>query len=242
MIFSTYAEARADADNFQMKTGTPVVIINYGKTATFDKGVYDSLQLIGKIMRKEQRAQEVVNFMEKCKNDLDSRTKDIPEEKKPVVYAGALGAAGTHGIESTQGNYSLFLSIHAKNVVYETGKTGSLMIDKEKLLEWNPDKIFIDAGGLVMVQNDCKKNPEFYNTLSAVKNNELYLQLPYNYYSTNIDTAIIDAYFQGKVIYPDQFKDIEPEKKADEIYSFLLGKELYAQMAKDFGGLKKITL
>jgi iron complex transport system substrate-binding protein len=46
----------------------------------------------------------------------------------------------------------------------------------------------------------------------------------------------------GKVLYPDQFKDVEPEKKADEIYKLLLGKELYAQMAKDFGAFRKITL
>jgi iron complex transport system substrate-binding protein len=49
-------------------------------------------------------------------------------------------------------------------------------------------------------------------------------------------------YYLGKVLYPEKFKDVDPEKKADEIYKFLLGKELYAQMAKDFGGFKKITI
>lgn len=61
-----------------------------------------------------------------------------PDSEKPSVYVGGLGARGTHGIESTQGNYSLFNAVNAKNVVDETGQTGSIMIDKEKLIEWDP--------------------------------------------------------------------------------------------------------
>ncbi|OPZ89226.1 MAG: Periplasmic binding protein [Firmicutes bacterium ADurb.Bin419] len=242
VIFSTYAGDKASADNLQSKTGIPVVAISYGKTSTFDPAVYTSLKLIGTIVGKEQKAEEIVEYMEKCKSDLDTRTKDIPDANKPSVYIGGLGMKGTHGIESTQGKYSLFNAVHAKNVVDETGKTGSLMIDKEKLIQWNPDKIFIDGGGFKMIEQDYEKNKDFYNTLSAIKNGEIYSQLPYNFYTTNIDTAIADAYYIGKVLYPDQFKDIEPEKKADEIYKSLLGKELYADMAKAYGGFKKLSL
>lgn len=242
VIFTTYASDKASADNLQSKTGIPVVALSYGKTSVFDPDVYASLKLIGKITGKEQKAREIADYMEKCRNDLDARTKDIPEKDKPSVYVGGLGMRGTHGIESTQVNYSLFNAVHAKNVADETGKTGSIMIDKEKLIQWNPEKIFIDAGGFQAVQQDYQKNPGFYKTLSAVNNSEIYLLLPYNFYTTNIDTAIADAYYIGKVLYPERFKDIDPEKKADEIYKFLLGKELYSQMAKDYGGFKKLTL
>ncbi len=242
VIFTTYAQDKTAADNLQSKTGIPMVAISYGKVSTFDPDLYASIKLIGKLTGKEQRAQEVVDYMEKCETDLDQRTRGIPEGERPVVYIGALGARGTHGIESTQGDYSLFNAIHAKNVVDETGKTGSLMIDREKLLQWNPEKIFIDGGGAQMVQEDYKKNPEYYKALSAMQNGEIYLQLPYNSYTTNIDTAIADAYYMGKVIYPKQFDDVDPEKKADEIYKFLLGKEMYAQMVKDYGGFEKLTL
>ncbi|MEN8905194.1 MAG: iron ABC transporter substrate-binding protein [Clostridiales bacterium] len=242
VIFSTYAIDKASADNLQSKTGIPVVAISYGKTSTFDPLVYNSLKLIGKIIGKEEKAQEIEEFMEKCKNDLDTKTKNIPDNKKSTTYIGGLGMKGTHGIESTQGNYSLFNAVNAKNVADETQKTGSLMIDKEKLIQWNPDKIFIDGGGIQLFQQDYQKNKEYYNTLSAFKNNEVYSQLPYNFYSTNIDTAIADAYYIGKILFPNQFKEIDPEKKADEIYKFLLGKELYNEMAKAYGGFKKLTL
>lgn len=242
VIFTTYAQDKNAVDSFQSKTGIPVVALDYGKVSTFDPAVYNSISLIGKIIGEEKRAKEVVDYMEKCKNDLDNRTKNIPDNKKPTAYAGGLAYKGEHGIESTQGNYSLFNAVHAKNVADETGKTGSIMIDKEKLLQWNPDKIFVDFGGIRLVKEDYKKNPQFYKTLGAFKNGEVYSIMPYNFYWTNIEIAMSDAYYIGKVLYPEQFKDVDPEKKADEIYKFLLGKELYSDIAKDYSGFKKITL
>ncbi|GKX29713.1 iron ABC transporter substrate-binding protein [Vallitalea longa] len=242
VIFSMYAYDKSAVDELQSKTGIPVVALSYGEVSTFDPAVYESLEMIGKIMGREDRATEVIDFMKNCKEDLNVRTKDIVEDKKSSTYIGALSYKGSHGIESTYGNYSLFQAINANNVVDEVEKTGSIMIDKEKLIEWNPDKIFIDYGGLNLVKDDYNKNPDFYDTLTAFKTGELYSQLPYNFYHTNIGTAMADAYYLGKVLYPDSFSDIEPEKKADEIYKFLLGKEVYKKMAEDFGEFNKITI
>jgi len=242
VIFTTYATDKAAADKLQEKTGIPVCVLSYGETSTFDPKVSRSLTIIGKIIGMEERAQKLVALMDEFKNDLDARTRDIPQNMKPTAYVGGLGMKGAHGIESTQGNYSLFNAVNARNVVDETGRLGSVMIDKEQLVKWDPDKIFIDAAGYPSVLEDYKRNKQFYQTLSAVKHGEIYQILPYNFYTTNIDTAIADAYYIGKVLYPDQFQDIEPEEKADEIYRLLLGTAVYAQMAEDFGGFKRITL
>lgn len=242
VIFVAYLVDRAKADDLQAKTNTPVVVLSYGKLGAFDEDVYRSLSLIGKIMGNEKRAQEVVDYIKGCQHDLNERTKDIPDDRKPKVYVGALGMKGTHGIESTQAKYPPFVAINARNVVDETGKTGSVMIDREKLISWDPDLIFVDEGGYNLVLDDYKKNPAFYRSLRAVRKGELYGLIPYNYYTTNIDTAIADAYYAGKVIYPEQFTDVDPAKKADEIYQFLLGKSLYERMASDFGGFKKLVL
>ncbi|ADY57366.1 periplasmic binding protein [Syntrophobotulus glycolicus DSM 8271] len=242
VIFDTYTTDQAAVDALQAKTGIPVVAVSYGKASAFDQDVSKSLQLIGRICGQEQKARDLTAYIEKCRGDLDERTKNIPDSERPTAYVGGLGARGTHGIESTQGKYSLFEAVHAKNVADEAGKSGSFMVDKEKLIAWNPDKIFLDLAGFAMVQEDYRKNPQFYQSLAAVKNGEVYSQMPYNYYTTNIETAIADAYYIGKVLYPEQFKDIEPEKKADELYQTFVGEKLYARMAEDFGGFKKLTL
>ena len=247
VIFSTYATDAAAADELQTQTGIPVVVINYGSigfgiTTIFGEAVQDSLRLIGDITGQTEKAQAAIDFLQGIQQDLDNRTKDVSDADKPSVYVGGLGARGTHGIESTQGRYALLDAIHARNVVDETGESGSIMIDKEKLLAWDPDYIFIDQGGFAAVLEDYQKNPTFYESLSAVQNGQVYAQLPYNYYSTNIDTAIADAYYLGKILYPAAFADVDPVQKADEIYRPLLGQPAYAQMAESFGGFRQLNL
>jgi iron complex transport system substrate-binding protein len=114
------------------------------------------------------------------------------------------------------------------------------MIDKEQLLEWDPDIIFIDESGYGMVVEDYRSNPGFYDSLQALKEGKFYGYLPFNYYTTNIDTAIADSYFMGKTVFPEAFEDIDPVEKADEIYEFLLGTPMYEQMARDFGGFVQL--
>lgn len=242
VIFADSSLDKAAADMLQNKTGVPVVVLNYGDLGTFNESVYASIAMIGEVMGMEQRAQEVVDYIKGCQQDLNDRVKDVPEDNKPTVYVGGLGMRGIHGIQSTQAKFPLFLVVGACNVVDETGQTGSVMIDPEKLIEWDPDKIFIDESGYSLVVQDYEKNPTFYQTLSAYQNGEIYGQLPFNYYTANIGTALADAYYIGKVIYPEQYQDIDPEKKADEIYTFLLEKPVYEQMKADFGGFKKLTL
>ncbi|OLN33111.1 iron ABC transporter substrate-binding protein [Desulfosporosinus metallidurans] len=242
VIFVSYLVDKAKADKLQDKTGIPVVVLSYGQLATFNDDVYRSLDLVGRVIGTQQRAEEVINYVKKSQVDLAERTKGIADLAKPKVYVGALGVKGTQGIESTQAKYPPFVNIGARNVADETGKSGSLMIEREKLVSWDPDILFIDEGGYSKVLADAQKNPAFYQSLRAVKNGQVYGQIPYNFYTTNIDTALADAYYAGKVIFPEKFQDIDPVKKCEEIYSFLLGKPVYEQMVKDYGGFKKLDL
>lgn len=243
VIFIAYLVDKAKADNLQKKTGIPVVVLSYGPLATFDeKEIFKSLDLVGKLIGTQSRTEEVINYIKESQADLSERTKDIADADKPRVYVGALGVKGTQGIESTQAKYPPFLNIGARNVVDETGKSGSLMIEREKLVSWDPDILFIDEGGYSKVLADVQKNPSFYQSLRAVKNGQVYGQIPYNFYTTNIDTALADAYYAGKVIFPEKFQDVDPVKKSEEIYTFFLGKPVYEQMAKDYGGFKKLDL
>ena len=247
LIFTTYTTDPSAADELQAKTGIPVIILNYGGSGfgtspIFDQNVQESLLLVGQISRTIDKAHTAADFILQSQQDIMNRVKDIPNDAKPTVYVGGLGSKGTHGIESTQGKYPLLDVIQAQNVVDETGKSGSILIDKEKLLDWDPDYIFIDQGGFAAVLEDYQQNPEFYESLSAVQNDQVYAQLPYNYYNTNLGTAIANAYYLGKILYPTEFADIDPEQKADEIYQILVGQPVYEELTTTFGGFGKLTL
>ena len=107
----------------------------------------------------------------------------------------------------------------------------------------DPEVIFIDGAGFSQVQVDYKTNPSYYEELKAFKNENVYMQLPYNYYSTNIEIALADTYYMGTILYPERFSDVEPTKKFDEITQMLLGVNLYDEVAADFyGGFQQVEL
>ncbi|MBI5571659.1 MAG: iron ABC transporter substrate-binding protein [Desulfomonile tiedjei] len=236
VIFISYME-RGNADALQKKLGIPVVVLTHGRFAGFDELMYDSLRVAGKILNAEKRAEEVVTFVEGVRKDLRKRTAGVEEGKKPTVYVGGVGYKGIQAIESTDAAYTPLEWVGARNVAQQASQKAHLFIDKEKLLQWNPDIIFIDGGGLTLVRQDFAKRPEFYRELKAFREKGVYIIFPFNFYVTNIDTAMADAYAVGKILYPEKFSDIELRNKSDEIYAVLVGKPVYEQMEKDFGAL-----
>jgi iron complex transport system substrate-binding protein len=119
-------------------------------------------------------------------------------------------------------------------------------VAKEKIIEWNPEVLFVDLGTLQTTPSaiDELKTDESYQTLDAVKSDKVYGVLPYNYYSSNYGSVIADAYYVGSVLYPDQFADIDPAEKADEIYTFLVGEPVFDELNAYYDnlGFTKIQL
>jgi iron complex transport system substrate-binding protein len=112
-----------------------------------------------------------------------------------------------------------------------------VLVDMEVLLGLDPDVIFIDGGGLALVAEAYRRKPDLYGALKAFRQKKVFTVLPFNFYTTNIGTAMADAYAIGKTLYPDRFTDVDLAAKADEIYTFMVGQPVYAQMTSDFGPL-----
>ena len=241
VIFAVQPADAKGADDLQAKTGAPVIVLSYGPLGTMDKPLFTSIQNIGKALGKEKRAQEVVDFIEKTTADLKERTKNIPDAQKPSVYVGALGFKGAHGITSTQKNFPPFVLTHAKNVTASLDKDVIPDLDREKIVEWNPDIIFLDLGNLKLVTDDYQKDKQFYENLKAVKDKKVYGIYPFNFYNTNVETALWDAYIVGKVLYPDKFQDVDLTRKGEEIYAAFFGdagKKIPAELEKAYGKAK----
>ncbi len=238
VIFWTYTTV-GKADELQEKTGIPVIALDYGDLDDNKEIFYECLRLVGSVMNKEARAEELINYIDDTIRDLDDRTKNIANEQKQKAYVGGISYYGNHGILSTEAGYSPFVYVNANNVASELGLEHA-DIDKEKLIEWDPDIIFIDEAGLYLVEEDLKDAA--YASIEAVKNGELYGVMPYNWYTINFATVLANAYYVGKVLYPDEFPDIDPENKADEIYLNFVGKGVYHDMKDYYGGFKKLEL
>ena len=220
---------QAQAETIQQKTTIPVILLHSGAMAALDLNTTrKSLTLLGSIIDRAERARTLTTYISRMEADLVRRTSS--QENRPTAYIGAIGFRGKHGITSTETGYAPLSWVNGHNVADTIHQSGHLFIDQEMLLLWNPDFIFLDAGGMEMVRQDYRKNPAFYQLLKAVKEDRVFVMPPYNAYHTNVETALANAWFIGKALYPKAFADIEPADKADTIFDFFLGVKAYAHL------------
>jgi iron complex transport system substrate-binding protein len=236
VIFIAQIVDKDAADKLQAATGIPVFVVTYGDLGSFDEELFDSVELVGEVLGVQPRAADVVSFVRDAIGDLGARGADVPEAERPSAYAGALGFKGLQGIESTQGRYPPFAGIGANSVTASLGQQGSVMIDKEQLLEWDPDYLFIDRSGLSLVLEDVSANRGLYEALGAVREGRVHTQIPFNNYWTNVETALANSYYAGTVLFPDEFADVDAAAKHDEISEYLLGMPLHDQLVEVYGG------
>ncbi len=246
VIFKTYSTSGYDPVELQEKTGIPVVVLNYGDMVNNKESMYQSLRIMGESLGKEERAEEVISFFDEAIADLNDRTSDVPEEEKTTCYVGGIARRGPHGLQSTEPTYPPFLFTNALNVAYADMDLSTAEVAKEKIIEWDPEVIFVD---LSTVQSEDEnsafkqlQNDDSYQQLQAVKTGNVYGVLPYNWYTQNFGSVLADSYYAGKLLYPNRFEDVDIEEKTVEIYTFLvcegdeeLGREVTEQMINAFG-------
>ncbi len=225
------------ADLIQRRTGIPVVVLEHIGTEGFNiERIMSAMTFLARILGKEHRAADLNNYISNSIHYLTARSKNL---KTPTVYVGAISARGSHGITSTEGEHAALQWINVKNVVSEIGKKGHLFIDKEKLLLWDPEYIFIDTGGLNIVNQDYLKNSKLYKRLKAVKEGKVYTVYPYNFYRTNLEILLANAFFMGKTIHPAAFSDIDLRNKAKEIFIKFLGMDIFDDLRSTYKGYGK---
>lgn len=221
------ATTATEGDKLTEKTQIPVVMFPYGslRTPAEQEQMFSSLRLMGEVTGKEARADELIAYIEETIADLQARTQGISESEQKSAYVGGVSASGAHGIISTEPAYPPFLWLNIKNVA---GKMGTAHADvaKEAIVDWDPEYIFMDVGTLQMDSEggigELKNDPAL-SGLSVQSSGNVYGVLPYNFYSTNYENVLADAYYIGKIVYPDKFADIDPKAKADEIMTKFLG-------------------
>lgn len=237
IVFSLMKDVKT-IDTLQSQIKKPVVVFDYGKTEAFDETLYKSIDLMGKVLNKEERSNEVLTYIKNIETNLNDMTKNISDSEKPSMYIACQANWGSKGFESSTANYSIFDVSNIKNVLDKDFTGYQKEVDLEYLLKVNvPDKIVIDASGLGIFKNQYadKEKAKLYNSLKAFKNEEVYLQLPYNSYYTNLEIAYVDAYFNASISYPELFKDIDINEKAKEIFEFFLGKDCFDATIKALG-------
>ena len=230
--------------SIEEQTGLPVVAVAQG--TLFGEDYEQALRILGEVCGVEERAEELISYLNSSLEDLNERTKDIPDEEKPLILGAAATFRGFHGIQGVYVDHPVFSAVNAKDAAVGLEKqpfdTG-VEVDKEVILDWDPEILFLDSGNLGLVKTEYDEDPGFFEQLRAVENGQVY-QCPNstaNY--TNVEIPLANAYYVGSILYPQAFADIDFEAKAAEIFETFLGRDGYLEALNESGlGYTKIVL
>jgi iron complex transport system substrate-binding protein len=244
VILKTYATSGHDPIQLQEKTGIPVVVVNYGNLTHGRADLNAALRIMAEVVGKAGRAEEVIAYFDAAEADLRRRAALVSEAARPSCYVGGLAMRGGHGFRSTEPAYAPFAFLGARNVAASLATGAELShadVSKEQIIVWDPEIVFLDVAttrlsGQASGLEELRTDPA-YAGLSAANKGRVYGVLPYNSYTQNFDSILANAYFIGKTLYPEAFADVEPVAKADEIYTFLVGKPVFDRLQSDFEGM-----
>lgn len=238
-----------DGDNSTVKErqekfgSIPVVAVK--DTSNVEK-VDGSILFMGKLVGAEDKAQELVDFNDKYLDIVKKKADQRPDDKKKSVYY----AEGNDGLQTSPSHSThgqLIDVIGGKNVADSAAQgntTGSIQVSIEQVIQWNPDLI---------ITNDPEfyakvyKDPNWAN-IKAVQNKEVYLspQSPFKWFDRPVGAnMIIGVPWTAKVIYPEDFKDLDMVSITKEFYSKFYHYDLSDEQAKQMlldSGIKEQNL
>lgn len=205
-----------------------------------------SITFMGEILGTQDKAKQLCDFDEKYLKLTNETASQMSDSDKKSVYF-AEGNDGLQTVPSGSSQSQQLELIGANNVADELdqGNTSSgFQVSMEQVIKWNPDIIITTS-------------PDFYNTvksdsswsqLDAVKNDEVYLspQSPFKWFGRPVGAnLIIGLPWVAKVVYPDQYTNINMVEVTQEFYSDFYHTDLSAEQAKQIlldSGLKENNL
>ncbi|MBO6040743.1 MAG: ABC transporter substrate-binding protein [Oscillospiraceae bacterium] len=240
IILCTYEEDIVNGIEEQL--GRKVVAAPQGKL--FQPDFEEAVRIFGEACGVPERAEEVLAYLHVCLDDLAARTGGIPEAERPSVLAAAATSRTAHGISTVYANSAILAALGVKDVTkgLANGPKG-LEVDREQILEWDPDFIILDAGNVYLVRAEYEEDPEYFSRLTAVNEGRLYQWPNSSANYTNVEIPLASAYYTGCLLYPEAFADVDPAAKAEEIYEFFLGRGDYRALLEENGlGFAEVRL
>lgn len=202
------------------KAGIPAVA---GTSAKKPQDVKVQLMEYAKALNPKavERAEEYAKYFDEKFQYVTDITGKIKEEDRPRVYYAGVDVLTTYGKYSDIPE--LIRAAGGKPVSGELKAGSRSQIDKEQFLEWNPEYIFIDHGGM----NDGKDVEEIrdeiyedknYKNIEAVKNNNIYLSPSGVFYWDMGLQKILLLMNVAQILHPEEFQQLDMENEVMDFY------------------------
>ena len=200
----------------QQKFGLiPVVAV---EDSTNVSEISKSIEFMGKILNAEEKSNKLIDFNNKYLNMVKKVDATIDSNNRKTVYY----AEGVDGLQTdpSGSSHSQLIDLCGGINVADTisgNSTGTIQVSIEQVIAWNPDVIITTEPTFY---DKVYSDPNWAN-IDAVKNKEVYLSptSPFKWFDrppgANI---IIGVPWTAKVIYPDEYKDLDLKEAVKEFY------------------------
>ncbi len=222
------ASAVDDLNSIQKQTGIPTVF--FDGTLTH---MADTYRTLGELLGKEEKAEEIAEFIDKTVAMAEEKSAMISEEDKVTVLYGT-GATGLAVNADGSSQAQVIDFIGAKNAVIPeevTNKGGGTTVSMESLYENEPDVIILTQGGPYA---ELESNE--WSELKAVKEGKYY-EIPGDPYcwmsSPPSVNMILGVWWLGKLVYPDIYNDYDMVEVAQEYYKIFWDYDLSDEEAEE---------
>ena len=222
------------AEQLERGTGIPCLCLEQG--TLFGEDFERSMRIMAEVCGVSERAEAVCGYVDGCFAELAALTRDIPEDERLTALSAAATFRGPHGLEGVRVLDPVMLSVNAVNPADSLSDAyTSLTVDREQILAWDPDYIFLDSSGTPLVRQDYAERPDYYAELSAYRNGRICQYPSSTSYYDNEEISLVNCYFVGATLYPEAFAGVDFEAKAAEIFEFFLGEPDYLDILAEAG-------
>ena len=191
IVFASTLSGKEEMETLE-KMGIPVVVIE----AKSIDNIYESIEMLGKITNKEEKAQTIVNEMKSKIQEISNKVKDRPKIK--VFHLIDINGNWTAG--SGTFIHELINLAGGQNIAEDT--EGWVQYSIEELVSKNPDAIVMPsyAGDVETI-----KNMEGYKETNAVKNNNIYVVSNDDIISRATNRIVLGLEEIAKFLHPEVF-------------------------------------
>ncbi len=191
--------------------GLPVVIAHFETIEHY----MDDIRIVGQCVDAEDRAEDLIAYLQGQLDEIAARVGDIPEDEKVHVFYA--GHEIDHGYTPDTFEHAQIVLAGGVNVAQEL--SGWLPdVSPEQLLVWDPEVIVtLNGADVEGILNDSQ-----VASVSAIKNKRVYA-LPEAGWDFSSPRALFAIYWLATKLYPEQFADVDIEVVADEFYQSVFG-------------------
>ncbi|MBD3426590.1 MAG: ABC transporter substrate-binding protein [Candidatus Omnitrophica bacterium] len=243
VIFSLPQDIRV----FEEKTDAVVIGASYPQEVPMQVMFSRQIRLIGKVLRKEDEAEDLNGFINKTLALVTDITANIPESERPKVYFA--WTSWTGDITNTVVDFDPIELAGGINVAkdcrnFAKGQRG-ILVSREHIIKWNPDIIFLsryasnewekskfgDKEAPVTIE-EVLEDP-LLQDVNAVKTGRVYYTTAFcNWWPHQ--RAIAQVFQMAKIFHPDKFSELDVRKEGDRVFKrFYGGDFLYTELVEE---------